>query len=1564
MNSSTKTILKNMFGLVAIITLLFNSNLNAQTVQTCSASASGLDDGPTVATYYATNCNITQSVDSVKLTFTGSTTYCSSWYDYNLTVNGVTIMQNVCQDTLNGFNLTLAGYTQIDSISISSNDADGYSDFVTVSFNVEHYLTPAPLDVKVLSLARANNGCATTTESMAVTFQNNGSQLLDFSVENVVVGFISTQTNALILADTITSGTLASIADTTYNMVNTISLDSVGTYDFTVFAYALNEVVTDNDTLTNAYSYTNTLTYATPISVDFAGFTGSNLSTVFPGWREGNTEAATGTSSSWTSSNNLGQPSARINLYTTSRREWIVSPKFVASPQSLFKYKVAVTDFANGTPAVMGSDDTVRVMISTNCGLSWDTLTTYTTQDALTNAPTIQSIALGGYAGQTLQVAFYATDGPINDPEDFDFHVTDLYLGDPLPAEFSADAILTPSNNSGCLTATEAITVKITNNGDAAADYSIDSLIVTAIFSGDLTDTITEVYTVGTLAPVASDTLTLSNTVDLSAAGTYNVRFAVTLVGDVITTNDTSATVTINNDPIYATPGEVNFDGFTGSNLSTVFPGWKEGRGVGAPTIGTTSDWTNTTVLGQTTARLNLYNLGSEEWIYSPKYSVVANDSLFLDIAITNYLSATPDVMGADDAVYVMISTDCGGSFTAIDTFTVADNLTNSLTTFKYDLTPYAGNNVIVGIWASEGTVDNTEDYDVHIDNLFIGDFPDNNLAVVELIEPSSYCGSAATPVDVVITNLGTIAQTGFTVNADITGGFTQNFSITYSGTLAPGEVDTVTLGTVNTLAGGIADVLIYTGLANDEETSNDSLLYSNVEFYAIPAAPTAMGDTICAGDSASLMASNGAVDYAWFDAAFGGTELATGATYSPVLTATDTFYVETFGSQQSLVGAPSTAIGSTGTFTTFTSSIYFDVTSTVTIDSVTVYPGSSGDIVFNVTNTSNVVLHTVTVPVTVNTPNEAVRIPIGITLTPGSYRTNGVGSTVSNLIRNSSGANYPYQDASGSLTMTNTTAGTSYVYFFYNWAVTARGCSSDRTQVIATVNDLPVVDLGADTLFCFDASIAMTLDAGTATSYLWNDGSTNQTLAVSDTGMYSVEITNASGCTAMDSIYIGYYAPVTVDLGADTTICDSEILTLSAGNYASYTWSDNSTNATLMPTATGTYAVTVADANGCAATDSIVVTVNAAPTSAIADALFCEGDSAIVTTNQPMGTTFAWSNGSTADSAVFTMGGTYTVTVTNTNNCSVVDTVVVTEAMNPSFSLGADTAFCANDSLVLMGPANGINNYLWSNGATTADITVNMGGTYTLGVVDTNGCIAADTVVVTVNALPVISINDANICGNSSAVINASQPAGTIYNWSNGATTASITVNTAGTYSVTVTNINGCTASDDAVITQSANPTVSLGNDTTICSGETITLDAGTGFASYAWSTAATTSSISVSTANTYTVTVTDANGCTGSDAIVITLTNCGGVNVNEVNAVQLVNLYPNPNNGTFVIEPQGFSNLAVTVVDATGKLVYNQTGINATQEFNLNNLSKGLYLVNIQSAEGATQTFRMIVE
>jgi hypothetical protein len=217
-----------------------------------------------------------------------------------------------------------------------------------------------------------------------------------------------------------------------------------------------------------------------------------------------------------------------------------------------------------------------------------------------------------------------------------------------------------------------------------------------------------------------------------------------------------------------------------------------------------------------------------------------------------------------------------------------------------------------------------------------------------------------------------------------------------------------------------------------------------------------------------------------------------------------------------------------------------------------------------------------------------------------------------------------------------------------------------------------------------------------------------------------------------------------------------------------------------------------------------------------------------------------------------------------------------------PVVNAGNDTSICSGKTVTIN--ATGANSYSWSNNQTTASITVSPNANTTYSVTGTsNGCSATDNVLVSVINSPVVSLPaTVNVCVGNSTTLNAGN-AGSTFLWSTNETTQTITVSTANTYSLTVTNASGCSTSASSTVSVISSLNVVLPDTSTICNGQTVVLNAGFPGSTYLWNTNATSQIIAAFTQGTYSVTVTDINGCTGTGSGFVKVNPRPVVNVNN---------------------------------------------------------------------------------
>ncbi|OWY20584.1 hypothetical protein C7N43_08065, partial [Sphingobacteriales bacterium UPWRP_1] len=461
-----------------------------------------------------------------------------------------------------------------------------------------------------------------------------------------------------------------------------------------------------------------------------------------------------------------------------------------------------------------------------------------------------------------------------------------------------------------------------------------------------------------------------------------------------------------------------------------------------------------------------------------------------------------------------------------------------------------------------------------------------------------------------------------------------------------------------------------------------------------------------------------------------------------------------------------------------------------------------------------------------------------------------------------------------------------------YILIVTANGCPSDPVITQVEIDDIPEVNINGTLDICPGEATTLTASAvapAVFNQYAWSSGQTSASITVSAAGTYTLTATTATGCVATEQVTV-VQNPAPVPVINDATICPGASATLTitppvapAPAYTSYLWSAGGVGAsiTVNPATTTAYAVTVTDANGCTAIGNANVTVNPTPTVTISgDNTICIGSSATLSATGGF-SGYNWSNsGGTSQSITVSPAATttYTVTVTDANGCTASDNQLVTVAANLTPNITGDLSICAGETTMLSVSGAGITQYDWSNGGGTGPTaSYSAAGTYTVTVYDANGCNGTASATVVVNALPVVDVTGTPACGGS-ATIDAT-PGFVSYLWNNGATTPSISPTISGTYVVTVTDANTCTASDSYDLTLQPNPAISVLSSSNATCGNpngsvTVAGSGGTGVLTYSWSQNA---GLNASTANglgagTYTVTVTDENGCTATTSATVT--------------------------------------------------------------------------------------------
>jgi hypothetical protein len=448
--------------------------------------------------------------------------------------------------------------------------------------------------------------------------------------------------------------------------------------------------------------------------------------------------------------------------------------------------------------------------------------------------------------------------------------------------------------------------------------------------------------------------------------------------------------------------------------------------------------------------------------------------------------------------------------------------------------------------------------------------------------------------------------------------------------------------------------------------------------------------------------------------------------------------------------------------------------------------------------------------------------------------------------------------------------------------------------------------------------------------------------------------------------------------------ICEGDTTTLSVVGYtnggtiqwqdstASSTWTDiggaTTTPYDVVPAVGTTYYRAVICGLHASTVTSVVV--NANPIVDLGpDTATCT--TAIVLDAGNPGASYLWNTSGSSQTEAVSSPGTYSVIVTDGIGCVGYDTIVVGTAPSPIVDLGTDTTYCAG-SLTLDAGNPGAT-YLWSSSGTLQTEVFTSTGTFYVDVTDALGCVGSDTIVVTAGTIPTVSLGaDTAQCGGT-IDLDAGNP-GSTFDWSTTETTQVITVSTSGTYTVTVMNPGaGCEATDDIVVTINSAPVVTFDYpDDTICKELGIVTLTGESPSGGIWSGAGVSGNTfdpNVAGVGTHTLTYTytdSVTGCEGVATDIVFVDICIGIDPQSQFGVSL---YPNPNNGLFVLAVEGLSGEAVNaeIWNMEGKQVWTDSQATVSgayhADIDLTQFSKGVYMVKLVVGDNV-RTLRVVTQ
>ncbi|MCB0630200.1 MAG: gliding motility-associated C-terminal domain-containing protein [Saprospiraceae bacterium] len=472
-----------------------------------------------------------------------------------------------------------------------------------------------------------------------------------------------------------------------------------------------------------------------------------------------------------------------------------------------------------------------------------------------------------------------------------------------------------------------------------------------------------------------------------------------------------------------------------------------------------------------------------------------------------------------------------------------------------------------------------------------------------------------------------------------------------------------------------------------------------------------------------------------------------------------------------------------------------------------------------------------------------------------------------------------------------------------------ANGCTTECCKTLSFFEELTCAINGPETICEGEtADYSVSLSNGeTPVSYNWTGpngfASAEATITVGDAGTYNVTVTDQNGCTSTCNLTLGFFAEITCDIEGPDMICAGD-----TGNYTAvggggtppftFSWTGpngfTASGENITISDAGEYTVEITDANGCSTTCSKTLSFFEEITCAIdGQNIVCLGDAATFTALGTGGTSplsYSWSgpNGFTASDAVITVTdiGAYCVTITDANGCNTECCQTLSVFAEVSCTIDGPETICvgetANYSVTLSnGQAPATYNWTGPNGFTSTDANISVGdaGTYSVTVTDQNGCTSTCSLTLGFFAEITCDIDGPDeICAGDVANFSAVVSGGTApftFNWSSPggftATEQNINITDAGEYTVVITDANGCSNTCSKTLSFFAEITCNIEGPDMICMGDAATFTAigtgGTPPLSYGWTGpggfSATGAGINISTVGEYSVTISDANGC-----------------------------------------------------------------------------------------------------
>lgn len=814
--------------------------------------------------------------------------------------------------------------------------------------------------------------------------------------------------------------------------------------------------------------------------------------------------------------------SYKINMYLAEKSDWLISPDFdLTGGPFQAEFDFSITQFSNQNATNLGSDDEVQFLISDDNGTSWTALQVWTAADNVNPLGEKIIFDLTAYAGSTVRFAFYGSEGTVDDEADNDIFVDNFYVRTP-PTCADVSALTT-----GALTSS-TVELSWTENGSATL-YDIEVVLQGAAPTGVATlDNVSNPTTIMGLDPVTA----------------YDIYVRADCDGDDTNVSLYTGPLTV------ATLCEVVSPPYLEEFGMFVPDCWNQ-AGAGNPTDGLSdlgeSLWTSDGFANEGfegAAKINLYTTNRSDWLLSPLFDLTGdNFQAEFDFSITNFGNMDAANMGSDDEFQFLISTDNGGTWSALQTWTAADNVDPLGEKLIYDLTAYADMMVQFAFWGTDGTVDDDEDVDVFVDNFYVRTPP-------TCVEVSAVSVSAITDTE---------AQVSWTENGSAT---LYDIELVLAGEMATGTPTVTGVANPYTFMGldAATDYEIYVRAACDADNNDYSLFMGPTGFTTACSAyvPNYLEDfteanPVCWEQANSGDLATGPMDFpnsSWFTDGFAN-DGTVGA-----------FRINVYSTFLSdwLISPTIDLTGSTN------AQVEFDIALTAFADTAPDMLGSDDRIYFLATMDNGMTWTT-----------EIVWGSTSVISNTGEHIVVDLSAYIGNNVR------FAFYASDGEVDDEN-----DVDFFIDNFEVVA-----PQVPLSAELTSTDETCAGSS-----DGSATATPTGGLAPyTYMWSNSEMTMTITDLASGTYSCVITDAadnSFTTPEVTVNQGTIITGTISATAETVLgLNDGTATIEPNDgtapYA-FTWSNGATTQTITGLAPGEYCVTVTDTNACEYTECVNV--------------------------------------------------------------------------------------------------------------------------------------------------------------------------------------------------------------------------------------------------------------------------------------------------------------------------------------------------------------------------------------